>query len=64
MSLRSLILLSLLLTGLVHTLGCGQPSVTTPQAGEISQYLQDNPDAPVSGDQEPAGVNGPGAVGQ
>jgi hypothetical protein len=40
--------------------GCGSSgSVSSPQPGELTRYLQNNPDAPNSSGGEPAGINGP-----
>ncbi len=61
---RSLFGLFFMISCLAHAVGCGQQSVTSPQPGEISRYLQEKPDAPVSSNQELRGVNGPSAVGQ
>lgn len=44
--------------------GCGGDAVTSPKPGELTQYIEENPDAPVSTDGEPAGLSGPGSVGQ
>ena len=64
MNRRPTILVPLALVFVAAVAGCTSESVTTPKAGEISQYLQNNPDAPVSSSVEPEGVNGPGTVGQ
>ena len=64
MRLRSTVIVPVTILLLSHISGCGGDAVTSPQPGELTQYLEENPDAPVSTGGEPEGLSGPGTVGQ